>query len=142
MLQESIFNFMQGNNQQCTNNNRADKEYYNMLNTELSKQPYSFYSYALFYERGNIYDCLRSLDKTTQREIVLFVKHQPENAEKFVDEILRDELAMKLHLNYLDLENNYSSRSSRVDESFTSSDSSATQLQRVNKKMELQKLKE
>lgn len=65
LLQESVFNFMQGDGHQAASSNRADKEFANMLNSELSKQPYSFYSYALFYERGNIYDCLRSLEQTT-----------------------------------------------------------------------------
>ena len=70
-----------------------------MLSQELNKQPYSFYSFALFYERGDVYECLRSLEETSQRDVRLFVKHNPKSAEKFLEEILSDEVAMKLHLN-------------------------------------------
>lgn len=44
---------------------KNSRPYYNTLAAELNKQPYSFYSFALFYEKGDIYECLRSLQQTT-----------------------------------------------------------------------------
>jgi hypothetical protein len=53
----------------------------------------------LFYERGDIYECLKSLEETNIRDIRLFVKHNPKSSEKFLLEILTDDVAMKLHSN-------------------------------------------
>lgn len=70
-----------------------------MLTYEITKPPYSFYSFALFYERGDIFDCLRSLQLVSSRDVRLFVRHNPRSAEKFVCEITNSEVAMKLNRN-------------------------------------------
>ena len=67
-----------------------------MISQELYKQPYSFYAFSLFYERGDIYECLQSLDETHVRDIKLFVQNDPQGAEKFFIEIQNDEVAQKL----------------------------------------------
>eukprot|EP00347_Sterkiella_histriomuscorum_P022846 403336932 len=73
------------------------QEYSLMISNELHKQPYSFFSFALFYEMGMMIECLKSLEQTTQRDITLFVKNNPKSAQRFMQEILQDEVALRLH---------------------------------------------
>lgn len=72
-----------------------------MVHSELHKQPYSFYTFAMFYEEGQIIQCLKSLDHTSQRDVGLFVKNNPRSADRFITEIIKDEVAMKLHNNFM-----------------------------------------
>jgi len=44
--------------------------------------------------------CLNSLNNTSQRDVRLFVKHNPKSADKFISEIIKDEVALKLHENF------------------------------------------
>lgn len=82
---------------------------------------------------------------------MIFVKNSPKSAEKFVNEILKDEIAIKLSMNYLECENNYdinniSSSIQRMNESFVSyadnnTNSKAQKLERLKMQYKIENMK-
>ncbi|CDW79365.1 UNKNOWN [Stylonychia lemnae] len=117
-LSEYIFNSLQAMIEDTVEN----KQVIALVHQELHKQPFAFYTFAIFYEHGLMLSCLKSLDNTSQRDVALFVKHNPKSADKFITEIIKDEVAMKLH-------DNFTQQQKYIDQSKASQNIQQTQLE-------------